>query len=254
MIKIMGHRGARDLWPENSLQGFREAIALGVDLVEFDVHMARDRELMVIHDPTLDRTTEGSGPVNRLDGRAIGAIRLKGTADERVPTLDAVLGLFAQTRIGVFVEIKPDPTGTPYTGAEAKVLAALERHGMLDRAGILSFVPEILETARRHVPTVTVQAPIFRQTAQMYGGLDRMIDRLDRLEGCLISIERSMIALTREHCMERIPASRFYVDTTNDPAEIAFWMTQDARHICTDRPDLALAARRAAESKTSPGG
>lgn len=249
MIEIMGHRGARDLWPENSLRGFREAIALGVDLLEFDVHLARDGELMVIHDPTLDRTTEGSGSVNRLDGRDLRAIRLKGAGDEGVPTLDMVLGLIAPTRTGVFVEIKTDPTGTPYSGAEAKVLAALERHRMMDRAGILSFVPEILETARRHVPGVKVQAPIFRVTAQMYGGLDGMIDRLDRIEGCLISVERAVIAVAREHCMGRIPPSRFCVDTTNDPAEIAFWMTQDARHICTDRPDLALAARRAAESK-----
>ena len=247
MMQIMGHRGGRDLWPENSLQGFREATALGVELVEFDVHMARDGELMVIHDPTLDRTTEGSGPVNRRDARELRAVRLKGTMDEGVPTLDMVLALIAQTRTGVFVEIKTDPTGTPYPGAEAKVLAALERHGMRDRAGILSFVPEILETARRLAPGVQVQAPIFRQTAQMYGGLDRMIDRLDRIEGCLISIERSLIAQAREHCRARIPASRFCVDTTNDPAEIAYWMTQDARHICTDRPDLALAARNAAK-------
>ena len=249
MVAIMGHRGGRDLWPENSLRGFREAIALGVDLIEFDVHMARDGDLMVIHDPALDRTTEGSGPVNRLDGRDIRAIRLKGTADEGVPTLDMVLALIAETRTGVFVEIKTDPTGTPYAGAEAKVLAALERHRMMDRAGILSFVPEILETVRRHMPAMKVQAPIFRHTAQMYGGIDRMIDRLDRIEGCLISIERTVIAAVREHCIARIPASRFCVDTTNDPDEIAFWMTQDVRHICTDRPDLALAARRAAESE-----
>ena len=248
MIQIMGHRGGRDLWPENSLRGFREAITLGVDLVEFDVHVARDGELMVIHDPTLDRTTEGSGPVNRLDGRDIRAIRLKDAADEGVPTLDMVLALFAQARTGVFVEIKTDPTGTPYAGAEAKVLAALERHRMMDRAGILSFVPEILETARRLVPGVKVQAPIFRQTAQMYGGLDRMIQRLDRIEGCLISIERNVIAAAREHCMGLIPASRFCVDTTNDPDEIAFWVRQDARHICTDRPDLALAARDASKT------
>jgi len=63
MVKIIGHRGARDLWPENSLDGFRRTRDLGVDGVEFDVHVTRDNELVVIHDATLDRTTEGRGPV-----------------------------------------------------------------------------------------------------------------------------------------------------------------------------------------------
>src|SRR6185437_4333063 len=63
MIRILGHRGGRELWPENSLQGFRNAIALGVDAVEFDVHLSADDEVMVMHDPSLDRTTTGDGLV-----------------------------------------------------------------------------------------------------------------------------------------------------------------------------------------------
>ena len=63
MVLIVGHRGARNLWPENSLDGFRRTRDLGVDAVEFDVHLARDGDLVVIHDPTLERTTEGTGTV-----------------------------------------------------------------------------------------------------------------------------------------------------------------------------------------------
>jgi ABC-type molybdate transport system permease subunit len=62
-VAIIGHRGARNLWPENSLDGFRRTRALGIEGVEFDVHIARDGELVVIHDPTLERTTEGTGRV-----------------------------------------------------------------------------------------------------------------------------------------------------------------------------------------------
>lgn len=253
-IEIMGHRGGRDLWPENSLRGFREAIALGVDLVECDVHLARDGEVVVLHDPTLERTTEGRGAVARLDGPALRTLRLKDAGGECVPTLDAVLALVAATRAGVFVEIKTDATGTPYAGLEARVLSALERHGMLARAGVLCFVPEVLEAVRRQAPAMKVLAPVFRQTAQMHGGLDRMLDRIERIDGCLVSFERGVLAAARERCLARVPAGRFCVAVTNDADELAFWMTQPVRQVCSDRPDLALAARRAAQARRDGAG
>ncbi|MCC7274989.1 MAG: glycerophosphodiester phosphodiesterase, partial [Alphaproteobacteria bacterium] len=55
MVMIVGHRGARNLWPENSLAGFRRTAALGVEAVEFDVHGTRDGGIVVIHDPALER-------------------------------------------------------------------------------------------------------------------------------------------------------------------------------------------------------
>ncbi|WP_375263913.1 glycerophosphodiester phosphodiesterase family protein [Palleronia sp.] len=68
MTAITGHRGARNLWPENSLMGFRKAAELGCDAIEFDVHLTVAGELVVIHDPTLERTTEGAGEVANLLG------------------------------------------------------------------------------------------------------------------------------------------------------------------------------------------
>ena len=56
------HRGGAALWPENSLLAFGNALALGVDYLELDVHLSRDGEVMVIHDATLERTTTGTGP------------------------------------------------------------------------------------------------------------------------------------------------------------------------------------------------
>jgi len=56
---IAAHRGGAGLWPENSLLAFRSAIALGVDFLEFDLHLTADGEVIVLHDPTLDRTTTG---------------------------------------------------------------------------------------------------------------------------------------------------------------------------------------------------
>jgi glycerophosphoryl diester phosphodiesterase len=65
--RVFGHRGAAGVAPENTLPSFRQAVADGADVLELDVHATRDGEIVVLHDPTLDRTTDGSGPVRALD-------------------------------------------------------------------------------------------------------------------------------------------------------------------------------------------
>lgn len=241
MIKVRGHRGARELWPENSLHGFRQSIALGVDIVELDVHLSRDGEIMVIHDPTLERTTLGSGLVAEKTAANLARTPLR-DCDEGVPTLAAVLDLFAGASTELMIEVKTDALGRRYPGIERRILAAAAQRGMQARTGIVSFVPEVLEEARRVEPSVQLLAPVFRPTSQMLGGLERMLDRLDAIPGCLVSIERSMLQVAREYCMQRL-GPRMCVGVTNDERELNFWMTQPVRHVSSDRPDLALAAR-----------
>src|SRR5262245_13152385 len=60
--RVIAHRGGRGLWPENTLYAFRRAAALGADVLEMDVRQTADGELVVLHDETVDRTTDGSGP------------------------------------------------------------------------------------------------------------------------------------------------------------------------------------------------
>src|SRR2546426_11221193 len=97
MPRFVVHRGGAALWPETSLLAFRNAIALGARLLEFDVHRTADGEAAVIHDPTLDRTTNGSGPVAARTAAELRGVRLKGLdgalTDEWVPTIDEVLAL-----------------------------------------------------------------------------------------------------------------------------------------------------------------
>src|SRR4051794_41086465 len=132
MIRILGHRGGRDLWPENSLTGFRNAIALGVDAVELDVHFSRDGEVVVIHDHTLERTTLGAGLVQDRTAAELAATRLRDT-EEGVPTLDAVLDVFAPASTELFVEIKTDVVGRAYPDLEQRVVDMLARRGMTGR-------------------------------------------------------------------------------------------------------------------------
>lgn len=99
---VIGHRGAAGLAPENTLDGFRRAAALGVDAVELDVH-ALDGALVVIHDDTLDRTTSGQGP---LQAQSLTALRgLDAGGGQRVPLLEEVFAALP-VNVGVNIELK----------------------------------------------------------------------------------------------------------------------------------------------------
>lgn len=90
-ILVIGHRGVRKGAPENTLTAFRRALKLGVTMVEFDVQATLDRRLVVIHDDTIDRTTDGAGTVERMTFRRVRAFKCE---DGRpIPALQEVLAL-----------------------------------------------------------------------------------------------------------------------------------------------------------------
>ena len=147
--RYVAHRGGAAQWPENSLTAFRNAIALGARVLELDVHQTADGAIAVIHDPTLDRTTSGHGPVARATAADLRRARLRGKdgalTDDHVPTLDEVLALAAPAGVAMLVEIKTPGQdvryerrgeqavavpGPRYDGLERKVLDALRGAGM----------------------------------------------------------------------------------------------------------------------------
>jgi glycerophosphoryl diester phosphodiesterase len=169
--RYVAHRGGAAQWPENSLTAFRGALAAGARILELDVHLTADGEVAVIHDPTLDRTSDGTGPVARCTRADLARARLRGpdgtpTAD-CVPTLGEVLALAAPAGAGVLVEIKtPGPAvryerrgdrvaavpGARYEGLERRVLDALGTHGMTGRAFVMAFNPAVLAEVRALAP------------------------------------------------------------------------------------------------------
>jgi glycerophosphoryl diester phosphodiesterase len=167
--RVAAHRGGALLWPENSLLAFRSALALGVELLELDVHLAADGGVPVIHDPTLDRTTDATGPVGALGTAALRGRRLRGpdgvVGDERLPMLEEVLPLLTGSPAGLLLEVKgPEPgvavrygrrdghvvvvPGARYEGLEERVLAALAKAGLRDRSTIIAFNPAVLARVR----------------------------------------------------------------------------------------------------------
>jgi glycerophosphoryl diester phosphodiesterase len=135
---VIGHRGAAGYAPENTMLSFERGLALRADMIELDIHPTSDGHLVVIHDPTLDRTTSGSGFVARHTLEQIrqldaGSWFDASFRDARVPTLDEVLA-WAKGRTKVAIEIKQGPIFYPHV--EELLVAALDRAGM--RADVLA--------------------------------------------------------------------------------------------------------------------
>lgn len=129
-----GHRGNPAANPENTLRSFRSAISAGCDLIECDVHLSSDGRLMVIHDHTLDRTTNGKGLVR--DFSAAELRRLDAGEGEHIPLLQEVIEL-AIGKVGLVIEIKQVPI--QYPGLEEKLLAMLRQLGAVSECAVVSF-------------------------------------------------------------------------------------------------------------------
>jgi glycerophosphoryl diester phosphodiesterase len=248
---IVGHRGARELWPENSLFGFRRLIELGADAVEFDVHETRDGQAVVIHDPLLDRTTTSTGAVKDLAAAQVTSARLRvgqsaidAPAGESVPTLDAVLQLLRPTRMELHVEIKTNAAGELAEGAIARLVRKLHDAGVAERSVLTCFVPDVVEQVRREWPQGRVLASLDHRSAEMLGGISAALRRYQAIEGCIVAVHKTLLAGTWNRCLEALGSERLGVWVINDPREIAHWLRMPVRQITSDRPDLVLSARR----------
>lgn len=144
MVKIMGHRGAKAYEPENTLRSIRRALAMGVQAVEIDVHLSRDGQLVVIHDATVDRTTDGHGRVADLTWEELR--RLDAGLGERLPILAEVVEV-VRPQAHLFVEMK-DPRATkPLT-------AFFAEQNLYDDAHVISFWHPALRELRRLEPRI----------------------------------------------------------------------------------------------------
>jgi glycerophosphoryl diester phosphodiesterase len=116
-MKIMGHRGARNESPENTLKSIQVALDAGVESIEIDIHLSKDNQMMVIHDDSLERTTNGKGLV--IDFSMLELKKLDAGEGESIPTLKEVVDLVRDKAL-LFIEIKADH-------CEEKVVKLLDR-------------------------------------------------------------------------------------------------------------------------------
>jgi glycerophosphoryl diester phosphodiesterase len=144
MTKIASHRGGTHLWPENSRLAFRQTAAMPVELVEFDVHQTSDGVLVVHHDSTIDRMTDGKGAVGSLTHEQLSRFVIIGAGGETIPTLLEVIDIFRPSPVDLRLELKVQPDGRAYQGMEQAVVDMLLETDMLGRSMITSFSLERL--------------------------------------------------------------------------------------------------------------
>jgi glycerophosphoryl diester phosphodiesterase len=244
-VQVAAHRGGALLWPENSLLAFRNAIALGVEFLETDVHLTADDQLVVLHDPTLDRTTTGRGPVRDVRLADLVPFRLRaadGTpTDEPIPTLAQVLDLVAGARgIGLLLEIKVDAAGRRYPGIEEKTLAQVRARGVLDRTPIMGFQTETVRRVRALDPAARTVLLVSRGRTERERANPPDAVRLAREAGAAwLGINHRLLDADVIAAARRAGVS-VAAWTVNQEPDIRRVLALGVDVVISDQPDLAL--------------
>jgi glycerophosphoryl diester phosphodiesterase len=241
VTEIASHRGGALLWPENSLSACRAALALPCEQLEIDVHLSADGQVVVLHDATLDRMTDATGPVRALSADALAAVRVKGTGGERLPMLGDVVALTRAAGRILRLEIKSDRARRPYPGIVAACLRTLDAEAMRARTTVMSFEPATLAEASaaggflRRV--LLLEAPSWRG---MGPGGAIALARWCGAEELGLAIGEWETA-----GVEAIRAAGLGVSAwgTNDAATIRRGLALGMDAIATDDPPLALSLR-----------
>jgi len=244
---VIGHRGNRAHAPENTVASLLEAVAVGADAVEFDVRVTRDGELVLLHDPTLDRTTDATGevasmPLAELRGVDAGA---RFTRDEQsfpwrgrgadVPTFDEVVETLPRT-LPLIVELKT-------AAATPALMAAIVRHNLYERVLVAGFDPAStlpmrggvvpLGASTPDIASLLLPALLRRPLAAPWF---RALCIPPKHRGVPVPIG-ALARATRPHGVVT------HVWTINEPAQARRLWQRGVQGIITDDPGLILAAR-----------
>jgi len=153
---IFAHRGASKYAPENTISAFRLAVDMGADGIELDTKVSSDGVVVVMHDQTVDRTTDGTGSIANLTADALhrldaGSRFSKEFQGEPVPTLNEV---FAAVGKVLFINVELTNYASPLDALPVKVARLIQEHDLMDRVIISSFHPFNLIRFRRLLPTI----------------------------------------------------------------------------------------------------
>lgn len=237
---IIAHRGDSAHRPENTLASFASALFVGADIVELDVQLTKDGRVAVIHDATVDRTTNGRGRVRDLTLEELRSLSAgypsrfgDAYAGERVSTLAEVLA-FLKGRARALIEIKKDSLSDDATGGiEALTVEALRRAEMAGEVALISFEPRALLRCRELGPEIK-RGHLFRDAlpAEVVAGARAVDCDLVMPEKGMLSDE--LIRLARE---ARLNVATWVVD---DPEELRALLRYDLFAVGTNRPGVLL--------------
>ncbi|MEK7312683.1 MAG: glycerophosphodiester phosphodiesterase family protein [Chloroflexota bacterium] len=236
---VIGHRGASAAAPENTLAAFDLAMALGADAVELDAKLSKDGVPVVMHDPTVDRTTDERGRVADLtlaDLKKLDAGSWKDAkyTGERVPTLAEVFEAVG-SRLWINVEL------TNYTtrgdGLEAAVVALIQKVNLQRRVILSSFDPFAIRNVRRLDPSLPIaqltasDMPIYLREAWLAPFIPHEARHPD-----VVQLKQKGVAYFKKR------GYRVNVWTINGPADMREFVRQGVDGLITDVPDVAKEA------------
>ena len=246
---VIAHQGGEGLRPSNTMLAFENAVALGVDVLEMDVHSTADGALVLIHDDTVDRTTDGSGRVNDLTLAEIQQLDAGDywTPDEgatypyrgqgvRIPTLDEVLTAFPQMKYNIEIkQVEPS--------IAAALCETLRFHNLTDQALIASFHPTAMNEFRAACPEVAtsmVEAeirPFFILNTVFLGGLYRPPGAAFQVPEYSGSLHVLTPRFVRGAHANNVAVHPWTID---DAADMRRFLDMGVDGIITDRPDVMI--------------
>ena len=224
MVNIIGHRGAAGIAPENTIPGFRQAVEIGVDGVEFDVRRAADGTLVILHDAQVDRTTDGAGAIEQLDLATLQSLDAGNGAG--IPTLPETVQFFSAHDVELHIDLKTRGVGT-------ETIDLLIEHHLQDRTIVFSSLPdEVAAIATDEVRTG-------------YSVSDVTTEALDHAASHHVDFILGPARADRT-AVERIQAAGLLagLSTINDRDELETAIELRPYSVLTDRPDLAVGRGR----------
>lgn len=240
---IFAHRGASAHGPENTLAAFRLAVQQGAPAIELDVKLTADQQVVVMHDATVDRTTDGSGKVSRMTLAEIKSLDAGSWFDvafagEPVPTLEEVL---AELPADLLINIELTNYTTPFDSLVYQVVRLVRRFNAAERVLFSSFFPQNLLRAGRLLPDVPRAILTWpgRAGALMRGWLGNRVAP---------AILHPFIGDTTEELIQKAHKRnrRVHVWTVNEADDMRRLYAAGVDGLFTDDPALAIRLREVA--------
>jgi glycerophosphoryl diester phosphodiesterase len=234
----VAHRGASADRPENTIPAFELAIEQGADVIECDVRATADRELLILHDPTVDRTTTGSGPLREMT--ADEARSLDAGDGETIPALADVLEV-ARGRVRVNVDLKE-------ADIVDEAVAIIESAGMLPAVTFISFLPEVWERLGRVAP----ESPVIHLVDSAAGLASlAMGEAGSQSVATGVGVPHEIV---NEAMVDRMHRHGYgvFAWTVDDEDEMRRLIDCDVNGIVTNRPGLLAEVVRSLQAQSAP--
>jgi len=222
MVKVVGHRGAAGLEPENTLRSIRRALDLGVDEVEVDLHLSQDGHLIVIHDERANRTTDGKGLVQDMTIDELK--KLDAGGGERIPTLSEVIDLVGGRAV-LQVELKAP-------GTEAKVIEDIRQGDAEKWTEVISFSHPLVKKVKDLNPRL--ETGVLFTGTPIYPARMALEAKASRIHPYFYLTDKNMVDDAH------LSGLKVCVWTVNNPGDMSMMVDVGVDFIVTDRPDLLI--------------